>query len=136
VYENSEGLQVGLSASSAWWDLQTMIEGDYSTLDMGEYGLMYFQGQPGAYYRAVYGPEDFNLGFYVELWFINAPINQRRGIWDLRFLPSGTGIDSSLSLHGAELFSPVPREDLEGFVQIFNPSALARQYRWELMPWQ
>ncbi|MCL2528463.1 MAG: hypothetical protein FWE42_08585 [Defluviitaleaceae bacterium] len=136
MYENSEGVQVGLSVPSAWFDLPAMIDGEFSTLDMGDYGQLYFQGQPGAYYRALFGPEDYELGFYVELWFPNSPVGNRRSVWDLRLLPGSIGIDSNLILHGTELFTPVPREDLEELVRLFNPSGLAEAYRWSLMSWQ
>jgi len=135
LYENSEGLQVGLAASAPWFDLQHMIDGDFDAVDMGEYGQIYFQGQPGAFYRALYeswGPSSM----YVELWFINSPVASRRGMLDLRLLPGSIGIDSNLVLHGTELFVPVPRQALEELVRTFNPSALAAEYQWSFVPWQ
>jgi len=141
MYQCIKGSQIGLGVSSAFFELPSVIDGPYETLDMGEYGLIYFQGghREGGrqvFYRALYEPTDPWEGIFVEMWFINGPVSNRRGFWDLRLLPDSVGIDSELVLYGADMFSPAPRETLEYLVQVFDPSALAAEYQWQLMSWQ
>jgi len=126
VYVHSSGIEVGLGVSSLFFDLSFGVREPHTVLDMGEYGLIYFPGNSGHYYKAMYEHTDPWLGFVVELWFHRGSIDDRFNYLDLRYNYDQT----------SHLFTPVPREDLEELVQLFNPAALALEYLWDLMPWQ
>jgi len=125
MYENSAGVQVGLGASSLFFDVSSGLPVPHTTVDMGDYGTVHFPGS-AAYYKAVFEPTEPWMGFGVELWFLGGPINGRDSYLDLRY-----NYDRY-----SHLFIPVPREELEELVQLFNPAALALEYQWELMSWQ
>jgi len=143
MYENSEGVQVGLGIAQPIMGLHFLPEDEdqdpHSVLDMGDYGQIYFQGRPGGYFRAmheaIYNINDERFGSAtVELWFINGSIDGRRHTWDLGFGP-WTGHPQG-EFGGTHWFTPVERDALEELVRIFNPAALAVEYRWDLMSLQ
>ncbi|MCL2572179.1 MAG: hypothetical protein FWE11_07215 [Defluviitaleaceae bacterium] len=126
VYENSEGVQVSLGVSALFFDLSSGLPDGSGFLDMGEYGEIHFPGDSEIYYAAMYQPTDPWMGFAVELWFLGGSVSDRINYLDLRYSYDRI----------SHLFIPVPREDLEELVRLFNPAALALEYQWDLMPWQ
>jgi len=131
MYENSTGVQVGLGVSSLFFDLQSGLPEYHTTVDMGEYGIIHFPGYdfsggPSLYYKAMYEPEDPWMGFAIELWYLNGSISERDNYLDMRYHQS----------RYKHLFTSVSRWQLEELVRLFNPSAMAREYQWQLMSWQ
>jgi len=125
LYEHRSGVQIGFGVSSLFFDARSGLPDDHIAVDMGEYGVVYFIGSNGFYHKAVYEPPGY-LGFAVELWFHNGPIENRFSYLDLRYR------------HGwfEDMFTAVPQEDLEELVRAFNPAALAQEFGWQLMSWQ
>jgi len=130
VYEHRNGLQVGFGVSSLFFDARSGLPDEHEVVDMGEYGIIYFVGSDGLYYKAVYEPQD-PWGVAVELWFHHGPIENRFNYLDLRYGNSRFGYDRF-----GDMFVAVPREDLEELVRLFNPAALAWEHQWQLMSWQ
>jgi len=129
MYENSAGVQVGFGVSQLFMDLIFLPDWSshvYEIVDMDEYGAIFFQGSPGNFYRALYEPDD-PWGNVLELWFIGGPIEGRFNYIDMMY----NHYDRN-----RHLFTPVPQEDLEDLVRLFNPAALAQEYQWSLMSWQ
>jgi len=139
MYENSEGIQVGLGITQPIMGLHFLSEDEdpHSVLDMGEYGLIHFQGRPGEYFRAmheaIFPIDERWFSSTLELWFINGSIDGRRLTWDLGY---GPWHGSPEGFRGTHWFMPVEREVLEELVRIFNPAALAVEYNWQLMSLQ
>jgi len=139
MYENNDGIQVGLGITMPIMGLHFLSEDEdpHSVLDMGEYGLIHFQGRPGEYFRAlheaIYAIDERWHNATLELWFVNGSIDGRRLTWDLGY---GPWHGSPEGFRGTHWFTPVEREALEALVQIFNPAALAAEYKWNLMPLQ
>jgi len=141
MYENNEGVQVGLGITMPIIGLHFLdpSEDPHSVLDMGEYGLIHFQGYPGQYYRALHEAvihqqeQDWWRSATIELWFVNGSIDGRQVTWDLGY---GPWHGSPQGFRGTHWFTPVEREALEELVRIFNPAALMEEYLWDLMPLQ
>ncbi|MCL2405668.1 MAG: hypothetical protein FWC92_09000 [Defluviitaleaceae bacterium] len=132
MYENFEGVQVGLGLLPHI-GLHSLAEsGDpHSVLDMGEYGIIHFHGNPGEYFRALHEPTYPQPGWgTIELWFINDSIDTRRFAWDLGY---GIWHGSPDMFTGTHWFTPVERDALEGLVRVFNPASLVAVYGDELM---
>ncbi|MCL2378068.1 MAG: hypothetical protein FWC77_02975 [Defluviitaleaceae bacterium] len=135
MYENNEGVQIGLGITLPIMGLHFMPEDEdpHSILDMGEYGLIHFQGRPGEYFRAMHEAIYPHNGFVLELWFVNGSIDGRQLTWDLAHGPWHGSPDG---FRGTHWFTPVDRAELEELVRIFNPAALAAEYNWNLMSLQ
>jgi len=141
MYENSEGVQVGLGITQPVMGLHFLdpSEDPHTTLDMGEYGVIHFQGYPGRYFRALHEAIDMQdemwLSATLELWFVNGgTIDGRRLTWDLTY---GSWMhERPQGFNGTHWFTPVRQADLEELVRIFDPAALFAEYGWRLMSLQ
>jgi len=137
MYENSDGLQVGLGASPGFGrGLPYSMFSHHEVIAMGEFGDIYFQTGEDAnngFYRALLSTAE---GLAVELWFIGAPVSERRGMLDLMLVPDSVGFDAEMVLRGSEKFLPVTRQELEELVGIFDPARLAREFDWQMVSWQ
>jgi len=133
MYENSQGVQVGLGISMPIMGLHFLPEEPHTVIDMADYGQIYFQGIPGQYFRALYEPRDPWLGFVMELWLVSDTIEGRQFMWDLAY---GHWHGSPEGFRGTHWLTPVERAALEELVRIFDPAALAAEYDWNLMSLQ
>ena len=140
MYEDSQGVQVGLGITLPIMGLHFLDPSDdpHTVLDMGEYGVVHFQGRPGEYFRALHEAviqhQEQWRNATVELWFVNGSIGGRQHTWDLAHGTWHGGIPDEFT--GTHWFTPVEREALEELVRIFNPAALFVEYVWDLMSLQ
>ena len=102
-----------------WWDSPYVPPRLFSTVDMGQYGTIYFGGEDTDYRVAIYERPEF--GIVVELAYVNPEyIHHLSTAW--WFWPSGISREPQNA----------SREDLENLVRLFDPAELFRQNRWQM----
>ncbi|MCL2415362.1 MAG: hypothetical protein FWD01_00985 [Defluviitaleaceae bacterium] len=131
LYENSEGVYVGLGVSSAImafnaerWIIQGVPLSAWDAEEAEEFGEVYFMGdETDGYFFASHHVDEALI--MISLSFRDDPENLSYDrIWeDLFFWGS---YDSDMM--------PVEREALEELIRIFNPAALYQEFQWSLEP--